>query len=189
MDTILEDSLLDNFSDFIAGTKSAGEAFNDFATTFLKNISKMILQQLYLSALQQFGGGQSTGGIASMVFGSLPTFHTGIGANSTSSFQPTVQIPGVTKDNEGLAVLKKGEKVVTQNQQYNQDIRNSTSTSNNTFYMDNEQVSKAALDNSFGEEYVLKIITKNRSTIKNLWLLLKLFMLKYYYNLRLKRCI
>lgn len=168
LDTILEDSLLDNFSDFIAGTKSAGEAFNDFATTFLKNISKMILQQLYLSALQQFGGGQSTGGIASMVFGSLPTFHTGIGANSTSSFQPTVQIPGVTKDNEGLAVLKKGEKVVTQNQQYNQDIRNSTSTSNNTFYMDNEQVSKAALDNSFGEEYVLKIITKNRSTIKNL---------------------
>lgn len=170
LDGILEESLLDNFSDFIAGTKSASEAFNDFATTFLKNISKMILQQLYLSALQKFNGGkEGTGGIASMIFGAIPSFHTGVGGGgSTSTFQPKVQIPGVTKSDEGLAILRKGEQVVTQNQQANQEIRNSSSTSNNTFYMDNEQVSKAALDNSFGEEYVLKIITKNRSTIKSL---------------------
>lgn len=168
LDKILENSVLDNFSDFIAGTKSAKEAFNEFATDFLKNLSKMILQQLYLNALQSVGMGGNNGGIASFLFGSIPSFHTGIGSGSTSSFQPTVQVPGVTKDDEGLAILRRGEKVVTQNQEYNKQFQNSSSTTNNNLYLDSQQLSNAALNNSTGEELVMKIITKNRNTIKNM---------------------
>lgn len=170
LDVLLENSLIDNFSDFIAGTKSAKEAFNDFATDFLKNISKMILQQLYLNAISAINGGESSsGGIASFIFGSMPTFHTGIGGSgSSSSFQPKVQIPGVTKHDEGLAILRKGETVSTKNQQYNNSMQNSNSTTTNNLYLDSQQLSNAALNNTTGEELVMKIITKNRNTIKNL---------------------
>ena len=46
----------DAFYEFAEGTKSAKEAFQAFAASFLKNIAKMIMQQLILNAIQKAAG-------------------------------------------------------------------------------------------------------------------------------------
>jgi len=108
----LKDSFLDIFSDFAAGTKSATEAFNDFATFFLKKISEMILEQLYLNAIggiaKATGQNQADVGLGSIfsLFNSMPFFHTG---GTVGVTQPLMQVPGITKGDESLAVLRKNK--------------------------------------------------------------------------------
>lgn len=55
--------LADGLLDFADGTKSAAQAFEDFARSFLRQIAKMILQQAILNSLKSAGGfGFSEGG-------------------------------------------------------------------------------------------------------------------------------
>jgi len=64
--TQLGEGLGDALFDILEGTKSAKEAFSDFARSFLRSIAKMILQQIALNAVKAagraFGFGFSGGG-------------------------------------------------------------------------------------------------------------------------------
>lgn len=166
----LKDSFIDIFSDFAAGSKSAKEAFNDFATFFLKKISEMILEQLYLNTIGSLGGsgGGATGGIASglfSAFSAMPFFHTG---GTVGVTQPMLQVPGITKGDESLAVLKKGEQVLTKNQQFNQQQNSGTNIVENNIILDTDSIAKSALESESGISGVMKIIRKNKDQVKNI---------------------
>ncbi len=60
--TGLATGLGDAMFEIVDGTKSAKEAFEDFARTFLRDIAKMILQQIALNAVRSAFGGFSGGG-------------------------------------------------------------------------------------------------------------------------------
>lgn len=170
----LKDSFIDIFSEFASGTLSAKEAFNSFATFFLKKISEMILEQMYLNTIGKLGsgggaGGGSGAGLGSMFMGamsSIPFFHTG---GTVGVTQPLVQIPGLTKADESAAILKKGEKVLTKNQQSN-DERNKSSGNvvENNIIIDSNSLAKSTLESQNGIDGVLKILRKNKDQIKNL---------------------
>ena len=53
---------MDGMDSLIEGTKSAKEAFEDFAQSFLKEIAKMIMQALLLRAIRSVMGGMAGGG-------------------------------------------------------------------------------------------------------------------------------
>jgi len=50
------------FVDFVDGTKSAKEAFEQFAESFLQNIAKMLMEQAILSMLSNIGAGGADAG-------------------------------------------------------------------------------------------------------------------------------
>jgi uncharacterized phage infection (PIP) family protein YhgE len=54
------------FVDFISGTKNAGQAFGEFAASFMQQIAQMIMQMLVMRAITSmfgaFGGGAAGGG-------------------------------------------------------------------------------------------------------------------------------
>lgn len=167
----LKDSFLDIFSDFAAGTKSATEAFNDFATFFLKKISEMILEQLYLNAIggiaKATGQNQADVGLGSIfsLFNSMPFFHTG---GTVGVTQPLMQVPGITKGDESLAVLRKGEQVLTKNQQFNNSNQAKNNIVENTIILDSDSIAKSALESDSGIQGVIKIIRKNKDQVKNI---------------------
>lgn len=171
----VNNDVVDGFTEMAVGAQTFGQVMEDVKNNFLKNIAKMIIQQLYFNAIAGLTGGSAADaqagkvGLGSLLFSAMPTFHTGIGGGgSTSSFQPQVQVPGLTNSNEGLAVLQKGERISTVNQQYNEQYKNNTTTNNQSFYMDGEQLSSAVFNSNTADEAVLKIITKNKNTIKSL---------------------
>ncbi len=167
----LKNSFLDIFSDFVSGTKSAKEAFNDFATFFLKKISEMILEQLYLNTIGSYGSNKDSGlggGFGSLFFNALsalPFFHTG---GTVGVTQPLVQVPGITKGDESLAVLKRGEQVLTKNQQYNGNMQASNNIVENNIIIDSNSLAKSTLETQNGVEGVIKIIRKNKDQIRNI---------------------
>lgn len=59
---VVVDGFGDAFASIIDGTKSAGDAFKDFARDAVAEIGKIAAQQLILNALKSFGGGFSGGG-------------------------------------------------------------------------------------------------------------------------------
>jgi len=63
------DGMTDALFDWIDGTKSASDAFKEFASSFLKQIAKMIIQQAILNAISSRGGGGGIGGFFSSFFG------------------------------------------------------------------------------------------------------------------------
>ncbi|WP_049044398.1 hypothetical protein [Acinetobacter bereziniae] len=75
--------LTDAIMDWADGTKSAGEAFKQFASDFLREIAQMILKQMLFNAVSQLGGGGGVGGgIASGIsaaFGYSSGGYTGAG--------------------------------------------------------------------------------------------------------------
>ena len=79
--------LTDAFMDFADGTKSASEAFHEFASSFLREIAQMILKQMIFNAISSIGG-KGGGGVGGMIasglsaaFGSfMDGGHTGYGA-------------------------------------------------------------------------------------------------------------
>jgi hypothetical protein len=50
------------FLDFVSGTKSAGEAFKEFASSFLRQIAQMIMQTIILNAIKSTGLFAAEGG-------------------------------------------------------------------------------------------------------------------------------
>jgi tape measure domain-containing protein len=108
----------DAFMSFVDGTKSAKDAFKEFAATFLKEIAKMIMQQMILNAIKSatsYGfamadGGILPGGIAFADGGIAPG---GFKAFSTGGIvnQPTVGIVGEGKFNEAIVPLPDGRSI------------------------------------------------------------------------------
>lgn len=104
---------------FVSGTKSAQDAFREFAADFLRQIALMIIKQQILNALKSMGGG--AGGFASLFA------HTG-GVIGTGTFRRSKVDPAVfmgapkyhtggiagLAPNEVPAILKKGEEVITE---------------------------------------------------------------------------
>lgn len=166
----LKNSFIDIFSEFASGTLSAKEAFNSFATFFLKKISEMILEQMYLNTIGKLGsGGESGAGLGSLFMGamsSIPFFHTG---GTVGVTQPLMQVPGITKNDESLAVLKKGEQVLTKNQQFNNgNNKGSNNIVENNIIIDSDSLAKSTLESQNGIDGVLKILRKNKDQIKNI---------------------
>ena len=95
----LSSGMTDALMDWIEGTKSAKEAFIDFARTFLIQIAKMIAQQAILNAMKQFGG-SSAGGIGGMIAGLFGA--DGGVAQGGIDFKPFATGGTVTKPTIGL---------------------------------------------------------------------------------------
>ncbi|MBJ2240583.1 phage tail tape measure protein [Pseudomonas sp. MF6768] len=171
------------FTDFISGTKSAKDAFADFAQGVLTEVSKIIAKLLIQLAIQSmlsaYTGGASAGagslmGILGNLGGSaggLPKFHTGgiIG-----------QMPnlGLTKD-EALIIGKKGEEVLTENSPRHRDnygkggrsgdggqsYQQPRVTINNM--IDAPSIA-SALEGPEGERVFMNFMRANRAELKNL---------------------
>ena len=86
-----------------SATRSLGDAFRAFAADFLRQIARMIIEQLAFNAAQAFSGG--------LFGGFLGIFHEGgiVG-------QPSLPSGGGLSSNEVFAVLEQGEAVLTENQ-------------------------------------------------------------------------
>ena len=83
---MIADDMTDSLMEFIDGTKSAGDAFKDFASRVLNELSAMILQHEILNGLQkQFGlstdSSSSSSGFISSIFGGIKDL---FGGSSTS---------------------------------------------------------------------------------------------------------
>lgn len=114
------------FMDFIEGTKSAEQAFKEFAVSFLRQVARMIVQALILKAIQMaigFAGGTTTAAAstsASSLGGSLgslnvsPAANGGIALGGWTPFasggivtKPTLGLVGEGKESEAILPLSK----------------------------------------------------------------------------------
>jgi phage-related minor tail protein len=98
--------------DFIDGTKSAKDAFLDFARSFLTEIAKMIMQQMILNALKSVAGsyfGFADGGIISGGTGQMMPIQAFASGGVVK--RPTMAIMGEGKYNEAVVPLPDGRSI------------------------------------------------------------------------------
>ena len=98
----------DAFMEFAEGTKSAEEAFKQFAASFLREIAKMIMQQLILNAVKAagssfFGMAAANGAVWE---GGFTPFADGGVVN-----KPTLGLVGEGKYNEAIVPLPDGRSI------------------------------------------------------------------------------
>lgn len=189
------DSFAKGLAGLATGTMSVGDAFNglldtflNFAATFLAEIAKMIIQALILKAIQSAlglpGGGGGLGGF----FFHSGTGPGGVGGGSSrrtrSSFDlhPSMlaavpryhegtQGAGL-KNNEMVAVLERGEKVLTEEQQRAEAKRAAGSGDGATglrqvLAFGDDQVA-AAMQGMAGEKVTVTHLRRNVPLIKQL---------------------
>lgn len=93
INTVFEDAFGDAFADFIMGTKSAEEAFKDFAKTVISELARMYAKMI---ATQIFGGGgQGGGGIGGWLAGLIGSGAGSAGASSVGTGYPMVTGAGM----------------------------------------------------------------------------------------------
>lgn len=117
---LLGDAAGNAFGDFISGTKSAKDAFKDFANTVISEIARMAAKDLAKSLFG--GGGQATGGVG-FNFGSLLSsfFGGGGGGDALGSFInlkgfDSGGFTGMGAANDPAGIVHKGEYVLTAEQ-------------------------------------------------------------------------
>lgn len=101
------------FTDFVSGTKSAKEAFADFARSFISSIIQMIVQLLVLKAIKSvFGGalGLAQGGVALAAQGGVfPQFAAnglaGVNSVSSATYFPKFNVVAGEAGREMMTVL------------------------------------------------------------------------------------
>ncbi|MBF8766379.1 phage tail tape measure protein [Pseudomonas putida] len=168
------------FTDFISGTKSAKEAFSDFAQGVLTEVSKIIAKLLIQLAIQSmlsaYTGGASTGatgllGMLGNLGGSggsvLPKFHTG----GIIGERPNI---GLSSD-EALIIGKRGEEVLTEeNPRHRNNVGKgskgqSSQAQNIGIYnvLDSQSIA-SSMEGKDGERMVMNHIRANINEIKNL---------------------
>lgn len=168
------------FTDFISGTKSAKEAFSDFAQGVLTKVSKIIAKLLIQLAIQSmlsaYTGGASTGatgllGMLGNLGGSggsvLPKFHTG----GIIGERPNI---GLSSD-EALIIGKRGEEVLTEeNPRHRNNVGKgskgqSSQAQNIGIYnvLDSQSIA-SSMEGKDGERMVMNHIRANINEIKNL---------------------
>lgn len=116
-DTIFTESFSDAFADFIDGSKSASEAFKDFSNSVVREINKLVAQEL---AKKLFGGIVGEGGIGSVfsgIFGgssggSKPSSGGGLFGFLGSLFGGSFASGTPFVPNDMLAFVHRGERIV-----------------------------------------------------------------------------
>lgn len=129
----IADGFVDVWDSWMDGTKSASEAFADFARGVLKWIAQMIVKQLALNALQgitnKIGIGGATTALVKhkggMVAAGGPTRRV---SDALFNFAPRLHdgINNKLKTNEYPAILEQGEAVFTKEQMKNLDRKGGT---------------------------------------------------------------
>ncbi|WP_145128138.1 phage tail tape measure protein [Pseudomonas sp. URMO17WK12:I11] len=179
------------FTDFISGTKSAKEAFSDFAQGVLTEVSKIIAKLLIQLAIQSmlsaYTGGASTGasGLLGMIssgvkhdggvigdagrsrnvpwsfFASAPRYHTG-------------GIMGL-KPNEIPIIAEEGEEMLTKSDPRHRDNlgkgKKGQAEQSPRFTINNmiDSMSIASvMEGSHGEAAIMNVIRANRNEIRNM---------------------
>ena len=169
----------DMFGEFIAGTKSAKDAFKDFTQSTIKNILKMIQQLMVQKAIEaslSFIGGGGLGTTAAGWVNSVPKNHNGgmIGDNHNySSMKGQMKFNGL-KDNEALRVLEDGEFVATKKQQEN--ISNAIKGSGDNgqvksvtnVMIDEKSLSTSIVKTSEFKQGINEYIQSNKKSINNM---------------------
>ncbi len=193
----LFDSMGKGLAGLLTGTQSLGQAFGgvlttflNFAAQFLQQIAQMIIQALILKAIQSAigvsGGG---GGVGGTIFheGGVSGGYGGGGVQSRPSiFAPfkydatKYAIPryhdgtlgaGLSSD-EQLAVLQRGEKVLTEEQQRKEETSKASNTDSaggirQVLAFGDEEVA-AAMAGRAGEKTVVTILRRNAPLIKQM---------------------
>ena len=189
------DSFAKGLAGLATGTMSVGDAFEglldtflNFAATFLAEIAKMIIQALILQAIQSSlglpGGGGGLGGF----FFHSGTGPGGVGGGSSrrtrSSFDLHPSMLGAVpryhegtqgaglKNNEMVAVLERGEKVLTEEQQRAEAKRNAGGGDSGgglrqVLAFGDDQVA-AAMQGTAGEKVTVTHLRRNVPLIKQL---------------------
>jgi hypothetical protein len=99
------------FVDFVSGTKSAADAFREFAVGFLKQVSEMIIQMEVLKLIKSVAGSYfSEGGVALSAAGGIyPRFAaaglTGVSSVSSATYFPNFNVVAGEAGREMLTVL------------------------------------------------------------------------------------
>ena len=169
-----------------------GEAFLEFAANFLIQIGEMIIQQALFNSLQGAGMGGGGGGFGGLIGGLFGFGHTGglVGSRMIGSGNPArnifADIPyfhdgGIVglKPDETMAVLRKNEEVLTENDPRN--ILNGGAAAHpgakagpapvnlkivNSF--DSAEVVSEGMNTPVGEQTLLNIVRKNSDTINGI---------------------
>lgn len=179
------------FTDFISGTKSAKEAFSDFAQGVLTEVSKIIAKLLIQLAIQSmlsaYTGGASTGasGLLGMIGAGVKHSGGGIGDAGRSRNVPwsffanapryhTGGIMGL-KPNEVPIIAEKGEEMLTASDPRHRNNLGKGSggqadkaprvTVNN---MIDSQSIASVMEGSHGEAAIMNVIRANRNEIKKM---------------------
>jgi hypothetical protein len=185
---------MDSFAEHLVSGKNAldalGNAFASFASEFLRDIAKMIIQQQIMNMLQSagFGGGGNTlASVAGAVVGSahkggvVGSTRVGSG-NASRKVSPAVfagaarfhegGIPGL-KANEVPTILKKNEEVLKENDPRNvlnggksgagQQAASPTKIVN---AIDSASFLSAALDTAAGEKLIMNFIKANPKAVR-----------------------
>ncbi|MDD2038746.1 phage tail tape measure protein [Pseudomonas putida] len=179
------------FSDFISGTKSAKEAFSDFAqgvlTEVSKIIAKLLIQLAVQSMLNAYTGGASSGasGLMSMIGAGVKHGGGGIGSSGRSRSVPLSLFAGATsystggqiglKPGEVPIIAEQGEYMLTANDPYHPKNRHKLKS---TAVDQSPRISihnvldapslASAMEGAEGERMVMNHIRANRGEIKNL---------------------
>lgn len=178
------------FTDFISGTKSAKEAFSDFAqgvlTEVSKIIAKLLIQLAVQSMLNAYTGGASSGsaGLMSMIgmkhSGGLIGGAGGMSRYASMSLfagAPRYRTGGEIglKPNEIPIIAMKGEEMLTESDpRHRKNLgKGSSSTANQQPRITINNVLDApslasAMEGPEGERMVMNHIRSNRGEIKNL---------------------
>jgi len=165
----------DAFNAFIDGTKSAGDAFRQFAADFLRQIAKMILQKMIFNAISGGMGGvadglnavaQHSGGITGM-------------DGTRRSIDPSWFMGAVRyhsggmaglKPNEVPAILEKGEEVLTRDDPRHANNQGSGTQPSNVKIVnaiDSSSIVSEGLNSSQGQKAIINFMRANKSQIKS----------------------
>lgn len=189
--TSLQGGLEGLFTDFISGTKSAKEAFSDFAQGVLTEVSKIIAKLLIQLAIQSmlsaYTGGASTGasGLLGMISAGVKHEGGGIGDAGRSRSVPwsffanapryhTGGIMGL-KPNEIPIIAEEGEEMLTKSDPRHRDNlgkgKKGQTDQSPRFTINNmiDSMSIASvMEGSHGEAAIMNVIRANRNEIRNM---------------------
>lgn len=168
------------FNQFIDGTKSAADAFRQFAADFLRQIANMILQQIIFNAVRGI-----MGGVAGGLNGAAATAgvaHIGGIAGYTATTRkvdPTWFLGAVRyhsggvaglKPNEVPTILEKGEEVLTRNDprhRYNQGSEGQPQGVKIINAIDSSSVVAEGLNAPQGQKAFINFIRANKAQVKS----------------------
>ncbi|KAF0251984.1 phage tail tape measure protein [Pseudomonas putida] len=179
------------FTDFISGTKSAKEAFSDFAQGVLTEVSKIIAKLLIQLAIQSMlsaytgGASNGAGGLLGMIGAGVKHSGGGIGDAGRSRnvpwsfFQnaPKYHTGGIMglKPNEIPIIAEKGEEMLTASDprhRNNIGKGNKGSSEQSPRFTINNMIDSMSIagvmEGSHGEAAIMNVIRANRNEIKNM---------------------
>lgn len=145
-ETTFTDAFTDAFTSFVEGTKSAKDAFKDFANSILREINKMAAEQIKNAILGKNTtsiGGNGGGLLSSLangimgMFGGGPSMDWSAATAGATNWVDSYAVGSKYVPRTGLAMLHKGESVMTAAETRNGGGSGMTVNAYNTFVLDN----------------------------------------------------